>query len=142
MQTDFKSTYQTTINAPVEMVWEGLTNPALVQLYFYGADQQTDWKVGSTITWTGVFEGNPYLDKGVVLEYKENEKLIYSYLSSWSGREDTPENHLFVSYEVKPVDEGTELTIIQSNYDEERAEHSKENWKVVIEGLKKVVEPG
>jgi hypothetical protein len=36
--------------------------------------------------------------------------------------------------------DGAELTITQSNYDEERAKHSAENWKVVIDGLKKIVE--
>ncbi len=54
--------------------------------------------------------------------------------------EDKPENYLKVTYEVKPVSNGTELAITQSNYDEERAKHSEGNWKVIIDGLKKIVE--
>lgn len=81
-----------------------------------------------------------HIDKGVVLEYSPNEKLSYSYLSSWSGLDDNPENYLLVSYEVTETESGTELTITQSNYDEEKAKHSAENWGVVIDGLKKLIE--
>lgn len=140
MQTKHISEYQTTIDAPVEKVWEALTKAEIVEQYFFGSRQETDWKVGSPITWRGEYEGKTYEDKGEVQEYIPNQKLSYSYLSSWSGLEDKPGNYLLVTYEVRPAKDGTELTVTQSNYDEERAKHSKENWKVVIDGLKKVVE--
>lgn len=112
----------------------------MVKQYFFGSNQETDWSVGSQILWTGEYEGTTYVDKGVVLEFLPYEKLSYSYLSSWSGLEDKPENYLLVSYEVKSTENVTELTIIQSNYDEEKAKHSAENWAVVINGLKELVE--
>ncbi|HMR17498.1 MAG: SRPBCC domain-containing protein [Confluentibacter sp.] len=140
MQTGFKSTYHTTIQAPIEAVWDALINPKIVKKYFFGSNQDTDWKIGNPILWTGEYEGTPYTDKGIVLEFYPNKKLSYSYLSSWSGLEDKPENYLWVSYELKKTTEGTELTIVQSNYDEEKAKHSTENWAVVIDGLKKIVE--
>ncbi|MGV8138816.1 MAG: SRPBCC domain-containing protein [Mangrovibacterium sp.] len=140
MQTHFESKYQTVIAASIEKVWEALINPEIVKRYFFGSNQETDWKVGSKILWTGEYEGTTYEDKGVVLEFSPNEKLSYSYLSSWSGLEDKPENYLLVTYEVKQTEDGTELIITQSNYDEEKAKHSAENWGVVINGLKKIVE--
>lgn len=140
MQTNHQSKYQTIIKAPIDEVWNALVNPEIVKQYFFGSNQETDWNVGSQILWTGEYEGKTYVDKGVVLEFLPNKKLSYSYLSRWSGLENKPENYLVVSYEVKPAEHGTELTIIQSNYDEEKAKHSAENWAVVIEGLKKLVE--
>lgn len=140
MQTHFTSTYRTTVAAPVEKVWEALTEPALVKQYFFGSNMEADWKPGSPLRFWGEYEGKNYEDKGVVQEYVANKKLSYSYLSSWSGLPDAPENYLLVSYEVKPVAGGTELTITQANYDEERAKHSADNWKTVIDGLKKIVE--
>ncbi len=140
MQKDFISNYQTTIKAPVEKVWEALTKAELVKQYFFGSDQKTDWKVGSPIVWTGDYEGTTYEDKGTVLEYVPNKKLSYSYLSNWNGLEDKPENYLQVTYEVKPVADGTQLVITQSNYDAEKAKHSADNWATVIDGLKKLVE--
>jgi uncharacterized protein YndB with AHSA1/START domain len=140
MQTNFKTNYQTTIKAPIEKVWDALTNAAIVKQYFFGSNQETDWKVGSPIYFRGEYEGKSYEDKGVVQEYVPNKKLSYSYLSSWNELEDKPENYLLVQYEVKKVPEGTELTVTQSNYDEEKAKHSAGNWKMVIDGLKKIVE--
>lgn len=140
MITDHLTTYRTTIKAPVEKVWDALINPELVQQYFFGSRQQSDWQVGSPITWTGIYEGQSYTDRGVVLEFLPHEKISYSYLSSWSGREDSPENYLLVTYIVHPVAEGTELTITQSNYDAEKAGHSAEGWATVVDGLKKLVE--
>jgi uncharacterized protein YndB with AHSA1/START domain len=140
MQTHHKIQYTTTVNAPLEKVWDALTNPEMVKYYLFGSQLVTDWKVGSEIIFQGEWEGQTYKDKGEVLEYIHNQKLAYSYLSNWSGMEDKPENYLWVCYEVKPTETGTELTIYQSNYDEEKAEHSKGNWANVIDGLKKLVE--
>ena len=140
MQTNHKTTYKTVVKAPVEKVWEALTDAALVKQYFFGSNQETDWKVGSPVRFWGEYEGQRYEDKGKVLEYSHNQKLAYSYLSSWNNLPDEPDNYLYVSYSVKPVDGGTELSITQSNYDEEKAQHSEQNWGVVIDGLKKIVE--
>lgn len=140
MQTNHQSIYQTTVKAPVEKVWEAFTDPDLVRQYFFGSEQKTDWQVGSKILWTGEYEGTTYVDKGEVLEFVPNQKLSYSYLSSWAGLEDRPEHYLWVSYEVAPVEGGTLLTIKQSNYDEDKAKHSAANWATVIDGLKKLVE--
>ena len=140
MQTKHQTKYQTTIKAPLEKVWDALINPEMVRQYFFGSNQETTWEVGSPLLWTGEYEGQTYVDKGVVLEFIPNKKVSYSYLSSWSGLEDKPKNYLLVTCEVKPRDNGTELTITQSNYDEEKAKHSSENWAVVIDGMKKLIE--
>ena len=140
MAKNFESSYQTIVNAPVEKVWEALTLASMVKEYFFGTELVTDWKVGHPIYFRGSWEGQTYEDKGIVQEYIHCEQLTFSYLSSWSGKEDFAENYLTVSYEVKPVKDGTQLTISQSNYDSEKIDHSIENWKMVIEGLKKLVE--
>ena len=140
MQTEHQIKYQTTIKAPLEKVWDALINPDMVRQYFFGSNQETTWEVGSPLRWTGEYEGQTYVDKGVVLEFTPHKKVSYSYLSSWSGLEDSPGNYLFVTYEIEPTDSGTELTITQSNYDKEKAKHSAENWAVVIDGMKKLIE--
>jgi uncharacterized protein YndB with AHSA1/START domain len=140
MQSKYQSNYQTVINAPVEKVWNALIDPVIVKQYFFGSDQTSDWKVGSPIIWSGEYEGKSYQDKGTVLEFVPQKKIAYSYLSNWSGREDKPENYLYVSYALEELPAGTQLTITQTNYDEEKAKHSADNWKTVIDGLKKIVE--
>ena len=140
MITRFKIQYKTTINAPVETVWEALTKPEIVKQYFFGTELLTDWKVGSPIIFQGEWEGQKYKDRGDVLEYEHNKKLSYSYFSNWSGKEDKPENYLWVCYEVKQDGATTELTIHQSNYDEERAKHSEGNWASLIAEMRKLIE--
>lgn len=139
MQKGFISTYKTVLDASVEAVWCALTEPVLVKKYLFGAQLETDWKPGSSIVWKGEFQGQAFVDKGEVLEYQMNSKLSYSYLSSWANMDDKPENYLLVSYELKKVSEGTELTITQANYDEEKKAHSLTVWETVVDGLKKVI---
>ncbi len=140
MHNNYFTRYQTNIQAPIEKVWDALTNPHMVRQYFFGSELQTDWQVGNPIYFRGEFEGMPYEDKGTVLEFIPHQKLSFSYLSTWANLEDEPENYLSITYEVKPLGKQTSLSIVQSNYDEEKAKHSAENWKIVMEGLKKMIE--
>jgi len=139
MQTQHKITYKTTIHAPKEKVWDALTNPDIIKQYFFGTELITSWEIGSEIIFQGAWEGQSYRDKGTILEYIKDEKLAYSYLSNWSGKEDLPENYLWVSYEVKEINGDTELTIYQTNYDEEKAQHSEASWASIIDGMKSVL---
>lgn len=140
MQSNFQSCYQTVIKAPVEQVWDALTNPAKVKQYFFGSNLETDWEVGSRIHFHGEYEGKTYKDKGVVQEFKPHETLSFSYFSDLSGMPETDENYLLVRYKLTPVSEGTQLEINQTNYDQEKSKHSEENWASVVDGLKKMVE--
>ncbi len=136
----YTAQYETFINATVEKVWDALTNPAIVKQYFFGTTLITDWKVGSTIVFQGEWDGNSYEDKGIIQSYVANQRVVYSYLSSWSGLEDAPENYLTITYEVNEENGGTALTITQTNFDEEKAKHSEESWASIMEGMKKLVE--
>lgn len=140
METHFKTSYKTTINASIEKVWDALTKPEIVKQYFFGTELSTSWDVGSPITFKGEWEGQKYTDKGEVLEYKNHSRLAYTYLSSWSGKEDKPENYLWICYEVKPNGSETELSIHQTNYDEEKANHSSNSWAMVVNEMRKVIE--
>ncbi len=140
MQTSHKTVYRTTFNAPIEKVWDGLTNPLMVKQYFFGSDMVTTWETGSPIYFRGEWEGKSYEDKGIVKEFVPNKKLVYTYLSDWSNLPDSPENYLLVTYEVATVGNTSELTITQTNYDAEKAKHSEANWGSVMDGLKKLIE--
>ena len=71
-----------------------LTNPGMVKQYLFETELITDWKVGSDIIFQREWEGKKYKDKGEVLEYLQDKKLAYSYLSNWSGVEDRAEKYL------------------------------------------------
>ncbi|MBA3829829.1 MAG: SRPBCC domain-containing protein [Taibaiella sp.] len=129
------------IKAPANKVWNGLTDPALIRQYLYGTETTTDWKKGSPITYKGEWQGKQYEDKGTIIDIVPEKLLHTTYFSYMSGEEDKPENYANVIYELRPHEDHTHVTITQDNIkDEEGVTHMKQNWGMVLEGLKKVVE--
>ncbi|MGL4759505.1 MAG: SRPBCC family protein [Patescibacteria group bacterium] len=124
----------------INKVWEGLTNPKIVKKYFFGTDLTSDFKVGSTIKFTGEYEGKQYVDGGVISKIDAPNLLEYSYYSSWSEKENIPENHLIVTYQLKEIGSGkTELTITQESYDEEKKLELEQNWSSIIDEMQKIL---
>jgi uncharacterized protein YndB with AHSA1/START domain len=141
MENNFIAEASIVVNAPASKVWEALTNPAMVKQYLFGTDVQSDWKKGSSITYTGEWDGKKYKDKGVILEIEPEKYLLSTYWSSMSGTEDKPENYQKVGYRLTPEGERTKLIITQENAKtQEAADHSKKNWEMVLGGLKKLVQ--
>jgi uncharacterized protein YndB with AHSA1/START domain len=141
MSKKFKAQASVVINASREKVWEALTTPEQIKKYLFGTTAVSDWKVGSPLIFKGEWEGKTYEDKGIILASEKPKLFRYTYWSSMSGMEDRPENYMEITYELKDVPGGTELVLTQSNApDEKSRDHSEQNWKVVLDGLKKVAE--
>ncbi|MGH7650271.1 MAG: SRPBCC family protein [Gemmatimonadaceae bacterium] len=131
----------TTVNAPADKVWRGLVEPPLVKQYLFGTTVTSDWKKGSRIVWKGEWQGKAYEDKGVVLATDKPKKLQYTYLSSMSGKPDTPDNYSTITINLSPDGNRTRVSLSQDNNDTEASrDHSQQNWETVLAGLKKVVE--
>jgi uncharacterized protein YndB with AHSA1/START domain len=129
------------INAPASKVWAALTTPEIMKQYLFGADVITDWKVGSPIIYRGEWEGKPFEDKGTILKFEPEKRLVSTHWSPLSGVPDTPENYHTVTYELLGKDGSTEVTITQdNNASEEEKLHSEQNWKTMLDGLKKMLE--
>ena len=141
MNKTFTSKSTIAINAPASKVWDALTKPELIKQYLFGTEVTTDWQAGSPITYKGEWEGKTYEDKGKVLQIEKGKLLVSTFWSSLSGLADIPENYKTVRYESSADDKGTRLTITQDNNSwQEEADHSGQNWKMVLEGIKKLVE--
>jgi uncharacterized protein YndB with AHSA1/START domain len=131
-----------TINASADAVWQALTDPEMVRQYMHGTNMETDWQVGSPITWKGEWQGSTYEDKGSVLEVKPSQLLKMTYWSPMAGTEDTPDNYHTVTYELAAQEGTTLLTVKQDkNASQEEAHKMAENnWGPVLEGLKVAAE--
>ena len=131
------------INASASRVWDALTKPDLIKQYLFGTEVATDWQVGSPITYKGTWEGKTYEDKGKILQVEPGRLLVSTYWSSLSSVPDIPENYQTVRYELSAESDGTRLTITQDNNDtQEAAAHSEQNWKMVLDAIKKLLEEG
>lgn len=131
----------TTINAPASKVWQALVNPEIIKQYLFDTDVISDWKVGSPITYKGEWEGKSFEDKGKILEIEPEKVLKSTHWSPMSGVPDSPENYHTVTYTLAEKGEGTHVTITQdNNANEEEVKHSEQNWKTVLDGMKKLLE--
>jgi uncharacterized protein YndB with AHSA1/START domain len=132
---------ETEIEATPDEVWSALTDPKKIKEYMFGTEVVTDWTRGGKIVWKGEYDGKKYEDRGKVLEIEPPRHLKVTHFSPLSGREDVPENYHTIVYELEAVGEKTRLTLSQdNNTSEEEAEHSRDNWRKMLSGLKNVVE--
>ncbi|HEV8338489.1 MAG TPA: SRPBCC family protein [bacterium] len=141
MNQTFIARAEVSINAPRANVWEALTRPELIKQYLFGTDVTTDWRVGSPITYRGEWEGKAYEDKGRVVRVEPERVLVSTFWSSLSGLPDVPENYKTVTYELSAQDGGTKVMLTQdNNATREEADHSEQNWRIVLDKLKELLE--
>lgn len=124
-----------------DKVWDALINPNLIKQYLFGTEVASDWKVGGSIRYSGVWEGKPYEDKGTILVMEPERVLVSTYWSSFSGLADVPENYQTIRYELTPEEKGTRLTITQDNNETlEAATRAESNWNSVLGGMRTLLE--
>jgi uncharacterized protein YndB with AHSA1/START domain len=129
------------INAPRHAVWQALVNPDAIKKYMFGAQVNSDWQQDGPISWKGEWQGKSYEDKGTILQIRPEQRLQYSHFSPLSGLPDKPENYHTVTIELTGDRTRTEVLLAQDHNATEAARlHSEQNWKVMLEGLKKFVE--
>ena len=129
------------VDASRDRLWQALTDPATIERFLFGSLVETDWQKGSPVVYHGKWEGQPYEDKGVILELIPGERLVTSYYSPLSGKPDEPASYQTVSYLLADDAEGTVVTITQDGCaDDAEAKRMGDNWGMVLQTLKSVVE--
>jgi uncharacterized protein YndB with AHSA1/START domain len=139
--TGYESVSQIDIAADRESVWAALTDSARFGEAMFGTQVDTDWQVGSPITYHGEHEGKTFEDRGEVVELSSPARLRLTHFSPTSGDADVPENYHELRFDLEPVAAGTHVTLTQdNNATEKAAEHSQGNWDAMLGLLKTVVE--
>jgi uncharacterized protein YndB with AHSA1/START domain len=134
----------TFVNAKPSVVWHAMTQKETAM--FPGTEVVTDWKVGSPISFSGVWKGKRFKDNGEIQAIKEDRELSFTHWSQLSGSDDKPENYHVVRYELAPESEGTKVTLSQYNKGKdvdlspETKKEFEDNWRMMLDGLKKVAE--
>ncbi|WP_151083937.1 SRPBCC family protein [Nocardioides cynanchi] len=141
--TDHVAGAETEISASPEQVWAALTDPEAISRFMFGSQVETDWQVGSAITWTGEYDGTSFEDKGEILEVDEPSRLRMTHYSPLSGQPDEPSSYHHLDYRLEASDAGTRLTLEQDGNDsEEQAEQFAANWQTMLDQVKEYVEEG
>lgn len=141
MNRELKFEQKVYLKAGRNEVWDALVNPEKIKKYLFGTNTVCDWKEGSTIVFEGEHEGTKYRDSGVIKEFIVGKNLAYTYWSSFSTLENTPENHSFIRFSLSDFAEGTELVMCQEGFASlEAQKHSQSSWDMVLNSLKDIVE--
>lgn len=138
-----------TINAPATTVWDALVNPVQTKKYMFGCETVSDWKPGSSLEWKGEYEGKEMVFvKGTILEINPGKFLAYTTIDPHSNIDDVSENYLTVTYDLKPENGHTVLTVTQGDYSKvaegerryNEAWNNGEGWNPILVQIKALVE--
>ncbi|TQJ17552.1 SRPBCC family protein [Kribbella jejuensis] len=136
--TGFVAVAEVDIEASAERVWGVLTDPEQLKELWFGAEVETDWQVGSPITWSGEWEGKPFQDKGEILAIEPGRLLRLTHFSPLTGQPDVPENYHTLTYTLTG---NTHLKLEQDNNgSEEEAKHAQGMWESLVTKVKEAAE--
>ncbi|MGN6742596.1 MAG: SRPBCC family protein [Amnibacterium sp.] len=124
------------IDAPIQAVWIALTSPATHSAMMFGAKVDTDWRLGSPITWSGEWEGKPFTDRGEITALEEPTRFAVTHFSPLGGQTDEPEHYHAIEWRLEPIGARTRVTLTQDNNPTpEAAAHAEANWAASLDSL-------
>lgn len=137
-----KTTKTVEVQCSLERLWKVLTESEFTQQYMFNCSVSTTWLVEEEIIWQGNFNGYEAYQKGVVITFNPFEEIKYSTFDPNFGLEDKPENYIHVTYRLSKKNDSVELEISNETFDgnEERMNHIKSGWDMVLPLIKEVAE--
>ncbi len=146
--------YTTYIKTTPERLWQALTDPGFTRRWWQ-ATFDTDWKVGSTMTWNnhGVVIADP---EQVVLESDPYRRLAYTWHTFTPELNERLEfgDELFaklssehrsrVAFDIEEAGELVKLTVVHDDFEpgSTAATMVRNGWPVLLSSLKTLLETG
>ncbi len=127
------------IKASREEVWQGLTSAEFTRLYFHQTDIESDWQVGSEVTYFN--QDKSVAVKGKIHEFSYPEKLSYTWHVHYNDQAklEAPSR---VTFELDTVEDATKLTLIHDRFPDGTVvlEPITEGWPAILSNLKTLLE--
>ena len=136
--------YVTHIAAAPDQVWRALTDGAMTRQYWYGRRVESDWKIGSPVTFWYETEGEEAVsDRGIVLESAGPRRLSYTWQVQFveSMRDESPSR---VSFDIEAEGEDCKLTVTHDELEAggEVIQAVRTGWPAILCSLKSLLETG
>jgi uncharacterized protein YndB with AHSA1/START domain len=137
-----KTVYITYIASTPEKIWQALTSPEFTKQYFFGRRIESDWKVGSLVTYW--MDDNIVDVRGVIKESDRPRLLSFTWVvERMEQTRDLPP--CLVTFEIEQMGDVVKLTMTEShtwNVPEEMLEGGRQGWPLILSGLKTLLETG
>lgn len=128
-----------------EKLWEALTSGEFTKKYWFGNEVQSDWTVGSTVSYLN--SDGKVVDQGTVLRSEPHHLLSYTF--NWLADKTIREQEPVVTFKLQQMGTTVKLTIKQENIltsdlrDENEGFHGYNNgWPAILSNLKSLLETG
>jgi uncharacterized protein YndB with AHSA1/START domain len=139
--TDLTTAVSVEIEAPASAVWKALTDPDIIERWFFGVRTETTWEEGAPIVHTGEWQGEPYEDKGEIVRIEPERQLVHTHWSDRSGLPDSAENYQQVTWRLTEQNGRTTLDVSETNLPSEEARAASERtWPIALANLRDLVE--
>ncbi|HET6621856.1 MAG TPA: SRPBCC family protein [Dongiaceae bacterium] len=136
--------YVSYVAASPDQVWQALTDGALTGQYWYGRRVESDWKVGSPVTfWYEAEGGEAVSDRGIVLESNRPKRLSYTFHVEFVDelRDERPSR---VGFDIEATGRDTRLTLTHDEFEpgSKMLEGIRSGWPAILSSLKSLLETG
>jgi uncharacterized protein YndB with AHSA1/START domain len=139
--TRYSLEVETLIVAGAGTVWSLLTDPGRTGELFWGCAVESDFTVGSPITWKGTWDGTPFEDRGTIKRVQPNSLLQYTHWSTATGTADDESAHNLLTFQLTEEKGGVRVVLRHENIASmEMKEHSEPMWNHLLATLKEMAE--
>ena len=134
--------YQLYIRATQEEVWDAITDPAIVAKFFFGAQVESTYEVGSKLRSVAP-DGSDTWGDNTILECDPPRRLVHTWRSLYDPvMAAEPESR--VTWEIEAQPGGlAKLTVVHDRLDSSpKTAASVRGWSYILSNLKTVIETG
>ena len=133
--------YVTYIRTTPETLWDHLTKPEFIRVYWFGVSAESDWKQGSS--WRLIFADGRVADTGEILEVDRPRRLVIKWRNEFKP-ELKAEGYSRATFVLEPADDVVKLTVTHEidRTGSKFIEAVSGGWPSVLSSLKSLIETG
>jgi uncharacterized protein YndB with AHSA1/START domain len=133
--------YVTYIRTTPETLWDHLTKPEFIRVYWLGVRAECDWKPGAP--WRLVFSDGRIADTGEVVEIERPRRLVIKWRNEFKP-ELKAEGYSRATFELEPMNDAVKLTVTHEidRTGSKFIEAVSQGWPIVLSSLKSLIETG
>jgi uncharacterized protein YndB with AHSA1/START domain/DNA-binding transcriptional ArsR family regulator len=137
-----KHVFEIYIKTSPERLWQALTDPALVQQYYFGSVIESEFSPGSPLIYRQA-EGGRLDIEGEVVEADPPRRLVHTFAVKWDANlsDDAPSR---VAFDITPMGDACLLSVTHDGFagETETYHQTESGWPMILSGLKTLLETG